>query len=84
MCMVTAVHERGLLLGDLSPRNILINPTTLKMWFIDFESSVLENEDAEVVAYATQWGTAGFMNPVRASRNELLQQDDLYALAMTL
>jgi hypothetical protein len=82
--MVTAVHERGVLLGDFSPRNVLIDRETLKMWLIDFESSVLEDDEAEVVAYATRWGTAGFMNPARASRNELLPEDDLYAVAMTL
>lgn len=82
--MVTALHKRGVLFGDLSPRNILIDAETLKMWFIDFESSILENDEAEVVSYSTHWGTAGFMNPARASRNELLPEDDLYAVGMIL
>ena len=55
--MVTAVHERGVLLGDLSPRNIMINAETLYMWFIDFESAVQADDEAEVLNYATWWGT---------------------------
>ncbi|MCC6455720.1 MAG: hypothetical protein IT328_12290 [Caldilineaceae bacterium] len=82
--MVAAFHERGVLLGDLSPRNILINAETLQMWFIDFESATLVDDRAEMLAYASEWGTAGFMHPGRASRSQLLPQDDLYAVAMIL
>jgi hypothetical protein len=82
--MITAVHERGILLGDLSPRNILINPETLQMWLIDFESAVFVDDDSEVLTYSTRWGTAGFVHPTRASRSQLLPEDDLYAVAMTL
>jgi len=82
--MVTAVHERGVLLGDLSPRNILIDAETLRMWFIDFESAALVDDKIELSTYASQWGTPGFFNPARNSRNELLPEDDLYAVAMIL
>lgn len=82
--MVSTVHERGGLLGDLSPRNILINPETLQLWLIDFESAALVDDDSEVLKYSTQWGTAGFLHPMRNSRNQLLPEDDLYAVAMTL
>ncbi len=82
--MMSDVHGEGVLFGDLSPSNIIIDAETEKIWFIDFESSVLEHDDAEFVSYATQWGTAGFMNPARASRTGLLPEDDFYAIAMIL
>lgn len=82
--MVTAVHERGVLLGDLSPGNVLINTETLHMWLIDFESAVQADDEAEVLSFAKGWATPGFVNPARASRNELLPEDDLYAVAMIL
>jgi hypothetical protein len=45
---------------------------------------IVEPHDAEVLKYATRWGTPGFRNPARASRSELLAEDDLYAVAMLL
>jgi hypothetical protein len=82
--MVTAIHEQGVLLGDLSPRNVLLNPDTLECWIIDFESAALADDDSEVSEYAARWGTAGFQHPERERRRRLLPRDDFYALAMTL
>ncbi|MCG5213021.1 class III lanthionine synthetase LanKC N-terminal domain-containing protein [Streptosporangium soli] len=82
--MVAAVHGQGVLLGDLSPRNILIDPGTLRMWFIDFESAIWGEGDGERMSFSAQWGTPGFMHPERVSRNSLLPADDLYALGMVL
>lgn len=82
--MVTAVHKRGVLLGDLSPRNVLINFETLQISFIDFESAVLEDDSAEILTYATRWGTPGFVHPARVSRSRLLPADDLYSVGMIL
>ncbi|HEY0697444.1 MAG TPA: lanthionine synthetase LanC family protein, partial [Micromonospora sp.] len=36
---IDACHERGLVYGDLSLTNVLINPETLRVWLVDFESS---------------------------------------------
>jgi hypothetical protein len=82
--MVREVHARGVLLGDLSPRNILINAETLRISFIDFESAVLADDNAEMSAYASRWATPGFAHPARASRGELLPEDDFYSVAMIL
>jgi hypothetical protein len=82
--MVTTVHQHGVLLGDLSPRNVLIDPDTLRLSLIDFESAVIPRDEEEVLAYASEWGTPGFMNPARSSRGRLLPEDDLYAVAMIL
>jgi hypothetical protein len=82
--MVAAVHARGVLLGDLSPGNILVDPATEHLWFIDFESAVQDDDVAEVLRYATRWGTPGYLHPARRTRDELLPEDDLYALGMVL
>ncbi|WP_190022444.1 class III lanthionine synthetase LanKC N-terminal domain-containing protein [Streptomyces hiroshimensis] len=83
--MVTAVHERGVLLGDLSPQNILIDPDTQRMWFIDFESAIRESGENEPAAYAARWGTPGFMRPERTNPGGRLERrDDWYAAGMIL
>jgi hypothetical protein len=82
--MVAAVHRRGILLGDLSPRNILINVDKLQLWFVDLESAVVEDDDPDFLKYAARWGTPGFLHPGRASRNKLVPEDDFYAVAMIL
>ncbi|MFD9616743.1 hypothetical protein ACFWB2_05535 [Streptomyces virginiae] len=82
--MIEEVHARGVVLGDLSPNNILIDSETLRMWFIDFESAVHEDDDAALLTYGTRWGTPGFLHPDRASRDRLLPCDDWYAAAMLL
>ncbi|MCX4803168.1 hypothetical protein OG594_16160 [Streptomyces sp. NBC_01214] len=82
--MIQEVHARGVVLGDLSPNNILIDAETLRMWFIDFESAVHEDDEAALLAYGTRWGTPGFLHPDRASRDRLLPCDDWYAAAMLL
>ncbi|MGK5732809.1 protein kinase domain-containing protein [Streptomyces sp. URMC 124] len=85
IAMVTAVHERGVLLGDLSPQNVLIDPDTHRMWFIDFESAIREGGEGEPGAYAARWGTPGFMRPERTSPGgRLKRQDDWYAAGMIL
>jgi hypothetical protein len=82
--ILTAIHARGVLLGDLSPRNVLINPETREMWIIDLESAVHADDDPDVLMFATRWATPGFLHPARNSRNELVREDDLYAAAMIL
>src|SRR5262249_2882015 len=83
--MVTTFHKRGVILGDLSPRNILINVETLQMWVIDLESATrVDEDDAKQLKFGARWGTTGFFHPARASRNRLIPEDDLYSLAMLL
>lgn len=55
--MIEEVHARGVVLGDLSPNNILIDTETLRMRFIDFESAVHADDEAALLAYGTRWGT---------------------------
>ncbi|MFB6817575.1 hypothetical protein ACFCV8_23810 [Streptomyces sp. NPDC056347] len=82
--MVTEVHRRGVLLGDLAPDNVLIDPQTRRMWLVDFESSITEDDDAARVVRATMWGTPGFVNPRRHRAQRLMPEDDFYAAGMIL
>ncbi len=82
--MVEEIHKKGILIGDLSSRNILINQETFEAWMIDFESSVFKDDDENMLTYATRWGTNGFINPDRKNRNHLLPIDDFYSLGMIL
>ncbi|NYV72855.1 lanthionine synthetase LanC family protein [Streptomyces sp. UH6] len=82
--MVEEVHARGVLLGDLSPNNILIDPVTLRMRFIDFECAVREDDEAAMLEYGGRLGTPGFVHPERPSRDRLLPHDDWYAVGMIL
>ncbi|MFB7247354.1 hypothetical protein CW362_21815 [Streptomyces populi] len=82
--MVEQVHARGVLLGDLSPNNILIDPVTLRMWFIDLECAVREDDEAALLEYGGRLGTPGFLHPERFLRDRLLPCDDWYAVAMLL
>lgn len=81
---VSTAHALGVLLGDLSPRNVFIDPADLSVRLIDFESSVFMDDPPELMAYACMWGTPGFMSPARAHRSRLMPEDDFYALAMVL
>jgi protein kinase-like protein len=81
---VLQVHGRGVLIGDLSPRNIMIDPETLRLSLIDFESAVIDDDATERAVFSTRWGTPGFVHPERASRGKLLPEDDFYALGMIL
>jgi serine/threonine protein kinase len=82
--MITTLHVHGVLAGDLSPDNVLIDPNSYAMWLIDFESSVTMDDEAEVLRYAAAWGTPGFLHPLRSSRDRPLPQDDFYAAGMIL
>ncbi len=82
--MVQAVHSRGVLLGDLSADNVLIDPLSGSLWLIDFESAAGMEDDADWQQYAVRWTTPGFCRPERLVATRLCPEDDLFALAMVL
>ncbi|NVK65983.1 MAG: protein kinase/lanthionine synthetase C family protein [Flavobacteriales bacterium] len=84
IAMVQEIHAKNVILGDLSPNNILINNDTLEMYFIDFESGLLPGDDSEIMKYALHWGTPGFMSQNREGQESLKPKDDFYSLAMVL
>src|SRR5205807_6088236 len=75
-------HREGIILGDLSPYNILIDPETLELKIIDFEAASVAAEPRAADAFALF--TPGFASPSRREAAELSQQDDFYSLASVI
>lgn len=73
------VHNRGVLLADLSPRNILVDPTELTVTIVDLEGAV----DVSTGGQASLW-TLGFASKGLRSRREPRFADDYYALGNIL
>jgi hypothetical protein len=81
---VEAVHARGLILGDISPGNVLVNEDSGEIALVDFEGTCSPETDSEVAPYASQWFNAGFRKPERRPLRTLEPFDDFYALGMLL
>lgn len=79
LCVVQAVHERGVVFGDLSLNNLMIDPDTLQIKLIDFEGACEPGVDLAVNFY-----TPGFARPERLSRDCVDYPDDIYALGCVL
>ncbi len=81
---VDAVHERGVVIGDLSAHNIIVSPDGWQVKLVDFESAVIGDDDPAVLMYAAKWGIAGFYNPARPLAERLTTTGDLRALGLVL
>ncbi|MDQ6770890.1 MAG: serine/threonine-protein kinase [Gemmatimonadota bacterium] len=83
--IIKSVHARGFILGDISPNNILIDPSDLSVRFIDLESAFRCDEPPAFAAFARLWRTPGFRELARFERGDVLAPaDDWFALAMLL
>ena len=82
ICALQAFHREGVIMGDLSPYNILVNPETLDLKIIDFEAAYVpgESQTAEPLALFTP----GFVSPSRRAGADLSQQDDFYSLSSVI
>ena len=78
---VEAFHGRGVLLGDLSPSNILVDPDSLTVKLIDFEGAFLEGFESDPLASTV---TNGFVSPRRRRGFTPGTADDLYSLGAVL
>jgi serine/threonine protein kinase len=76
-----AFHREGIVIGDLSPHNILVNPETLDLKIIDFEAARLAGESG-----SSGWTvfTPGFASSSRLSGTDLSPQDDFYSLGSVI
>lgn len=81
---LTALHRRGVLVGDLSPSNVLVDPDDLTVRLIDFESAFDHDDEENLSSFSGAWSTPGFRAPGRLARGGLEAGDDVYALGMTL
>ena len=73
---LSAIHESGWLHGDLSDRNIMINPATNEIKFIDFEWSVKQEEAEFVKDGDIMKGTPEMVSPeVRVHGSKALTVD---------
>jgi serine/threonine protein kinase len=76
-----AFHSRGVVMGDVSPYNIIIQPDTLSLKVIDFETAHLlhEAESPDMLLF-----TPGFVSPSRQNGARLTPQDDFYSLGSVI
>ncbi|HYR09513.1 MAG TPA: class III lanthionine synthetase LanKC [Longimicrobium sp.] len=80
---VLALHHEGVIFGDLSPSNVLVDPATTSVRLIDFESAYVR-DGSESGEFSSVWATPGFKAPGRTRRGTLAPSDDFYALGMLL
>ena len=76
---VRKVHSEGIIFGDLSTNNIIIDPDDGRVRLIDFEGAFQSGVDAPTNIY-----TAGFHSRDRRNRNASTYEDDYYALGCIL
>lgn len=78
---LASIHGRGVLVGDISPGNVLLNQARGEIALIDFEGSLILGG---VSPFSTQWFNPGFRKPDRRQAQNLEFADDFYACGMLL
>jgi serine/threonine protein kinase len=73
------LHERGIVFGDLSANNLIIDPSTYDVKLIDFEGAFRPGVDEPTYLY-----TPGFKSASSIRKNVSDFEDDLYSLAATM
>jgi class III lanthionine synthetase len=76
-----AFHLEGVVMGDLSPHNVIIDPETLDLKVIDFEGARILNDSGPS---GITLFTPGFVSPRRQTGAELSPQDDFYSLGSVI
>lgn len=76
---VEALHERGVIWGDISFNNILIQPDTLDIKIIDLESARDDHR-----SQVQRMFTPGFADPRRLSTAPATIEDDYYGVGAVL
>ncbi|MBC7926203.1 MAG: hypothetical protein H7039_11155 [Bryobacteraceae bacterium] len=81
---VDAMHARGVVLGDISPGNVLMNRETGEIMLIDFESAQIQSSAGELAGFGMNWFYPGFRRPERRNSSHLAFEDDYYGCGMVL
>lgn len=71
------IHGEGIVLNDISTTNVLVDPETKRVWFIDLEAAVSADESGD---WQKSYVTPGFIRQSRLGRVRPEQADDWYAL----
>ncbi len=77
--VVHQLHANGVVYGDLSPNNVMVDEASLRVQLIDFETALVEGQGK-----APNIFTPGFGRPGREDRSEAQRLDDQYALGSIL
>ena len=83
---VSAVHAHGLIHGDISPKNVLVDIATMKLKLCDFGLSSRLDREHKVMHETSRRGSLEYMSPERTGRTNLDvdYRSDLYSLGVTL
>lgn len=81
---VERIHEAGVVLGDLSVTNVMVEHDTLRVTLIDLESAGFVEHDRDFLECSQYWYTPAFARPGRETTAGVTFDDDLYALGMIL
>lgn len=79
-----AIHNRGVIFGDLSMNNILVDVETWQVKLIDLESAIRVGQDEHLMGAFCGWLTPGYARPGRLRSGVLDYKDDYYALSRVL
>jgi serine/threonine protein kinase len=80
---VREIHARDVILADLSPRNVLIEPETMAVRLIDFEGAV-HIDDTGFNAVTARLVTPGYCSARRTEDGRVRFEDDWYAVGALL
>ncbi len=72
-------HSRGIVVGDISPNNVLVHPESLEVKFVDFESSYIVGENRWYNVF-----TPGMGSPQYLQGNRPTYEDDYYAFGQLI
>jgi serine/threonine protein kinase len=79
VAVLCELHERGVIVGDINPRNILVSDA-LDVYFVDLECAASASDPEEPM----EFGAHGYLSPELASGACLSPHHDLYGLAAVL
>jgi hypothetical protein len=78
---VREFHRHGVILGDLAPSNVFVDPATLGIKLIDFEGAFLDGEEGSILDATV---TTGFVHERRLSGERPTCADDFFSLGSVL
>jgi serine/threonine protein kinase len=79
-----AIHNRGVIIGDLSMNNVIVDPDTWSVKLIDFESAIRLGHDEHLMGMFSGWTTPGYLRPGRLRSGLVRLEDDYYAVSRVL